>query len=97
MLERLYAWFREYPLAPMELRQLAELCSADTPTLNWNIIYLEKKGWVELIHAADCPPFIACAASLTGAGIDLVENRTRFEERFPYADSDNTRKDHHEH
>jgi hypothetical protein len=96
MLERLYAWFREYPLAPMELRQLADLCSTDAPTLNWNIIYLEKKGWVELIHATDCPPFIACAASLTGAGIDLVEYRTWFEGGFPYADSGDNRKDHYD-
>lgn len=45
ILTQLYALFQEVPLAPVELRQLAESCNTTARELNWNIIYLEKKGW----------------------------------------------------
>ena len=83
ILEKLYASFREYPLASIELGQLAEACQANAPELNWNIVYLQKKGWVELDLGNDCPPYVACTAALTGAGIDLVEAPQAFEEIFP--------------
>ncbi len=83
ILSELYAQFKEVPLAPVELRQLAEICGAEPPELNWNIIYLEKKGWVELSHDSNCPPFASCYVELTGAGIDLVEDAELFDKLFP--------------
>lgn len=82
ILEHLYTSFQEYPLAAIELGQLAEACRATAPELNWNIVYLQKKGWVELDLGNDCPPYVACSAALTGAGIDLVEDVQAFEARF---------------
>jgi hypothetical protein len=83
ILSHLYAWFQEVPLAAVELRHVAETCSASAQELNWNIVYLEKKGWVCLSHDISCPPFVSCAVELTGAGIDLVENPVLFDTIFP--------------
>jgi hypothetical protein len=82
ILEHLYARFQEYPLAAIELGQLLEACRTTARELNWNIVYLEKNGWVELDLGNDCPPYVACTAALTGAGIELVENVQTFEDRF---------------
>jgi hypothetical protein len=87
MLTHLYTWFREVPLAAVELRHLAETCRVDATEMNWNIVYLEKKGWVSLSHDINCPPFVSCAVELTAAGIDLVEDADLFDAQFP-ADSD---------
>lgn len=82
ILTQLYALFQEVPLAPVELRQLAESCNTTARELNWNIIYLEKKGWVALSHDSNCPPYASCYVELTGAGIDLVEDGRAFERQF---------------
>ncbi len=52
-------------------------------TLNWNIVYLEKCGYVELGKSDDGAPYIAPFVSLTAAGIDLVEDQVGFNNRFP--------------
>jgi hypothetical protein len=83
ILTQLYAWFQEVPLAPVELSRLAESCAAAAQELNWNIIYMEKKGWVALSRDSNCPPFVACSVELTGAGIDLIEDPATFERQFP--------------
>jgi len=83
ILTHLYSWFLEVPLAVVELRQLAETCRADARELNWNIVYLEKKGWVSLSHDTSCPPFVSCSVELTADGIDLVEDADRFDALFP--------------
>lgn len=82
ILEQLYTCFQEYPLASIELGQLSETCQTTTRELNWNIVYLQKKGWVELDLGNACPPYVACTAALTGTGIDLVEDVQAFESRF---------------
>lgn len=74
IIEHLYTWFKAHPLAPVELRQLSESCGAPAKEINWNLVYLEKKGWIALDLSGDCPPFVACCAELTGAGVDLAEN-----------------------
>ena len=82
ILEHLYARFRAYPRAPVELVHLAEVCSVSARELNWNMVYLEKKGWIKLDQSADCPPYAACSAELTGAGIDLVEDHPAMDGLF---------------
>ncbi len=83
ILTNLYTWFREVPLAAVELRHVAETCHADALELNWNIVYLEKKGWVLLSRDINCPPFVSCAVELTAAGIDLVEDPELLDTLFP--------------
>ncbi len=82
ILKRLYEKFREFPYAQVELSELGELCGADAKNLNWNIVYLEKCGYVELGRSTDCFPYVACSAVITAGGIDLVENPSAFGRRF---------------
>ena len=79
----LYAAFREHPYAPVEMREIGETCQTSAPDLNWNMVYLEKCGLVELGRGYDTPPYIAAAASISAAGIDLVEDPPAFGRRFP--------------
>jgi hypothetical protein len=83
IMERLYELFRQVPYASIELRQLAEDCSSEAEELNWNLVYLEKKGYIELSKSVDCPPYVACSVTLSADGIDLIEDRDRFENAFP--------------
>jgi len=82
ILEALYRRFQEYPYATVELPQIEEECSTDTKALNWNIVYLEKCGYVELGRSYDCAPYIALSAAITTAGIDLIEDENRLKKRF---------------
>ena len=83
ILRLLYDLFREYSYAAVELRQVEEDCRAGVKELNWNMVYLEKCGLVELGTAIECPPYIASTVSLTAQGIDLVEDAALFNARFP--------------
>lgn len=82
ILKTLYDFFREHPYGLAELRYIEEVCEADHQAVNWNLVYLEKCGYVELDRSMDCPPYISCTTSITAGGIDLVENEERFREKF---------------
>jgi hypothetical protein len=86
ILNLLYERFREYPYAAVELRQMEEDCRVAVKELNWNMVYLEKCGLVELGTAVECPPYVASTVSLTARGIDLVEDAALFDMRFPRPD-----------
>ena len=79
----LYEIFKEYPYAVVEPRQLEDDCCVGTAEINWNMVYLEKCGYIELGKSLDSPPFIACSAEITAKGIDLIENEDEFNTRFP--------------
>ncbi|KPJ75218.1 MAG: hypothetical protein AMJ54_15640 [Deltaproteobacteria bacterium SG8_13] len=83
MLMHLYAIFKQYPYAAVELKQIEEDCRSSTTEVNWNMVYLEKCGYVELGKAVEAPPYIASTATLTAAGIDLIEDGEEFDRRFP--------------
>lgn len=87
ILSILYGFFQDVPYGAMELRQIQESCQTTPQLLNWNMVYLEKSGYVELDRSPDCPPFVACSASISAHGIDLVEDRNRFDSRFPIPDA----------
>ena len=83
ILKTLYDFFRAYPFGLAELRTIDETCQSDPEWLNWNIVYLEKCGYVELDKSMDCPPYVSCTAAITARGIDLVENFRIFDKKFP--------------
>ena len=83
ILLNLYSFFKEFPYGSMEVRHLVDSCDTDPHTLNWNLVYLEKCGYIELDKSPDCPPYVTCTATMTADGIDLVEDDTRFSSRFP--------------
>ena len=88
IIELLYAHFMEFPYAPLEMEMLVEHCQVDAKSLNWNIVYLEKCGFVELGKSIETPPFVACTASITEKGIDLIEDAEKLNRKFP-PDADN--------
>ena len=83
ILEHIYEQFTGLPYGQTDIGQLADLCGAEPKAMNWNLVYLEKCGLIELAKAFDSPPFVACSASITAAGIDLVEDAIAFKKRFP--------------
>jgi len=83
ILIHLYDMFREYPYASIELSYLQEVCPGKVKDLNWNLVYLEKKGLVELDKSVDCPPYISCTVTLSVGGIDLIEDQAKFNRQYP--------------
>jgi hypothetical protein len=83
ILRCLYDMFREVPYAGVELIQLEKDCRVNAAALNWNIVYLEKSGLLELSRSTDCSPHVACSATITATGIDLIEDGDAFRSRFP--------------
>jgi len=83
IIELLYTHFMEFPYAPLEMEMVAEHCQVEPKALNWNTVYLEKCGFVELGKSIEAPPFVACTASITEKGIDLIEDAERFDRKFP--------------
>jgi len=83
VLKMLYILFQEFPYASIELGQIAEECRTDAGELNWNIVYLEKCGYVELSRSSESPPYVASSVNITAKGIDLVEDESEFKRRFP--------------
>ena len=88
ILKRLYELFTEHPYATVELVQIAEECNANAKELNWNIVYLEKCGYVELSKSYASQTYIASSATITAEGIDLVEDENEFNRRFPDANEE---------
>ena len=82
ILKNLYSFFREFPYGSMEVRHMIESCETDPQSLNWNLVYLEKCGYIELDKSPDCPPYVTCTATITAGGIDLVEDEAKFSSRF---------------
>jgi hypothetical protein len=91
ILEKLYQIFKEYPYATIELKQIEEACQTEAKALNWNLVYLEKCGFVELGKSIECPPYIASSATLTAKGIDLIEDQAAFKRLLLGRQSDSTK------
>ncbi len=82
IMEALYDFFKNFPYAQMELSHICEECRSEPRELNWNMVYLEKCGFLELSKSEESPPYVACSASISAAGIDLVEDTGKFNQRF---------------
>lgn len=95
LMSALYGFFKEYPYATMELRQLSEDCGVGPKELNWNIVFLEKCGLVELAKSYAEPPFVSPSAVITAEGIELIEDEYRFDQRFPHHQAEGTEHDAH--
>jgi len=73
VMEALYDFFKSFPYATMELRQLSEEFGIEPGDLNWNIVYLEKCGLVDLAKSYAQPPFVSPSAVITAGGIELID------------------------
>ncbi len=83
IMEFLYERFQEFPYAFTELEAIEEACETASRELNWNLVYLEKSGLLELAKTPDSFPYVAAGAALTAQGIDLVEDEGEFDRKFP--------------
>ena len=83
----MYAMFQKVPYAAVELEQIATECGTTARELNWNLVYLERSGYVEMSRSGESHPYVACSIVLTAAGIDLIEDRPEFRKRFPDKDT----------
>ena len=79
----LYNCFKEVPYASIELREFENICDVNVKDLNWNMVYLEKCGYIELSKSSENLGYIAVSADISAKGIDLVENIDLFNQRFP--------------
>lgn len=83
LLTTLYDSFRTLPYLQMEPEELRRACQVPLAQLNWNLVYLEKCGYVELSKTYASADHVASAVSITAEGIDLVENPSELTKRFP--------------
>lgn len=82
ILTLLYTSFQEHPYALLMPEELEHTCKTDSQTLNWNLVYLEKCGYLELGKSIENPPYITSSIGISAAGIDLVEDQSQLEDRF---------------
>lgn len=86
ILTMLYERFCEHPYHVVTPKEFVETLKIDQHELNYNIVYLEEKGLVELYKPLEGAIFVA--SRITSRGIDLVEDELEFRSRFPIAQVD---------
>ena len=81
ILEMLFTIFKQHPynrITPKEFRETLNISLSD---LNYNIVYLEEKGLVELQKPLEGNIFVG--ARITSKGIDLLEDEEQIDILFP--------------
>ncbi|MCX7994478.1 MAG: hypothetical protein N3A65_01730 [candidate division WOR-3 bacterium] len=81
ILEMVYEKFKEHPYYRITPKEFKEALNIDLKTLNFNIVYLEEKGYIELEKPLEGSLFVG--ARITSKGIDLVEDEYQFDITFP--------------
>jgi hypothetical protein len=71
----------------MDMHLLVDACRVEAAELNWNLVYLEKSGLIELGTMEELPPFIACSAVISAEGIDLIEDAGAWRRKFSISES----------
>lgn len=80
ILAALYDHFKTLPLTPLDGRELAELVDAPQKEVTWNAAYLSLAGLLTL-HSYPGPA--GYGASLTAAGVELVESPRAMGRKLP--------------
>jgi hypothetical protein len=81
ILEMLYKRFTEHPYHRITPQEFIEKLAVTQKELDFNIVYLEEKGFVELQKPLEGSIFVG--ARITPKGIDLVEDDKKLSELFP--------------
>lgn len=81
----LYERFTEHPYHRITPKEFIEILDVTQKNLDFNIVYLEEKGFLELQKPLEGSIFVG--ARITSNGIDLVEDKKKFSALFP---TDNT-------
>jgi len=77
----LYTCFTEHPYHRITPKEFTESLGVTQKVLDFNIIYLEEKGYVELQKPLEGSIFVG--ARITTKGIDLVEDTNQLNVLFP--------------
>ena len=83
VLQMLYDECREHPYSRITPKEFQEGLHISIKELNFNMIYLESKGYVELQKLLEGSVFVG--ARITAQGIDLIEDEYEFDTVFPPA------------
>ncbi len=81
ILELIYERFKEHPYYIVTPEEFEKALNIGLKTLNYNIIYLEEKGYVELQKPLEGNIFVG--ARITSKGVDLIEDEYQFNIVFP--------------
>ena len=77
----LYRCFTEHPYHRITPKEFTEDLGVTQRVLDFNIVYLEEKGYVELQKPLEGSIFVG--ARITPKGIDLVEDNDKLNTLFP--------------
>ena len=77
----LYKCFTEHPYHRITPKEFIENLGVVQEKLDFNIVYLEEKGLVELQKPLEGSIFVG--ARITTKGIDIVEDSDQFNNLFP--------------
>ena len=81
ILKMAYERFKEHPYNRITPKELENALNIGFKELNYNIIYLEEKGLIELQKPLEGNIFVG--VRITSKGIDLVEDECQFGIMFP--------------
>ena len=81
ILQMLYTCFTEHPYHRITPEEFTESLGITQKMLDFNIIYLEEKGYIELQKPLEGSIFVG--ARITPKGIDVVEDKKKFDILFP--------------
>ncbi len=76
-----YLLYQEHPYYRITPREFMEAMNISLKKLNFNIVYLEEKGLLELQKPLEGNIFVG--ARITPSGIDLVEDEDQFNDLYP--------------
>jgi hypothetical protein len=88
ILEMLYESFKDHPYGRITPKELQEMLKITLKELQFNAIYLEEKGLIELQKPLEGSLFVGARA--TPKGIDVVEDEYQLEVAFPAAGAKQT-------
>lgn len=81
ILNVLYKLAKKKPLGMLGRKPMQELLKIPEEQMDFNIFYLREKGLVKLLQGLGAPWF---TAEITAFGIDVIENRDKYTESFPF-------------
>lgn len=81
ILEMAYDRFKEHPYYRITPKELENALNIGFKKLNYNIIYLEEKGLIELQKPLEGSIFVG--VRISSKGIDLIEDECKFGIMFP--------------
>lgn len=84
ILEMAYEKFQEHPYYRITPAEFKDQLSIGLRELNYNIVYLEEKGYLELQKPLEGSLFVG--ARITPQGVDLVEDSYLLDTLFPIPD-----------